>query len=487
LAAGLLFGCIVPHPPVLLPEVGHDMAREVRATVDALRQLGQTIASYEPQTLVVLSPHGPLLRDSMAIGTAAQAEGDFGNFEAPEVTLSVACDVGLAAAIQNECARVALAVTPVDRLTNPAGDGRVYWLDHGAAVPLHFLLPMLGDVEVVLLGYSWQPRSTHRSFGGRIRDACDASGKRVVFVASGDLSHRLIPSAPAGYDPQGRLFDEEVVAGVAAGDWERIRGLSAELVERAGVCGYNSILTLAGAMGEGVETRVLSYEGPFGVGYLTAEVKPGPMAAKAAAPADEESAAAGPAAPPAVETRPDFAFDEAPFAQQLLRLARNSLETFVHTGALLGLPAQLPNPFAQRQACFVTLRQRGQLRGCVGTIEPSRENLAQEVLENAIGAGVRDYRFSKVGPAELTELAYSVDVLSPLESIPDLIGLDPERYGLVVRQVTRVGVLLPGIPEITNTQHQFEVCCQKAGITTPENIELFRFTVARYAEPGAEH
>src|SRR5438477_240322 len=83
--------------------------------------------------------------------------------------------------------------------------------------------------KVVLLGYSWQPRATHEAFGQRIRKACEESGRRVVYVASGDLSHRLIPTAPAGYDPQGRVFDEEIVAGVAGGDWDRIRNLPAEL------------------------------------------------------------------------------------------------------------------------------------------------------------------------------------------------------------------------------------------------------------------
>jgi len=485
-AAGIVFGCVVPHPPVLLPEVGGDMAREVEPTVEALRELGQRIAGYEPETLVLISPHGPLLRDSMAIGRAAEAQGDFAQFQAPDVKLSVPCDVELAAAIQTACERVAISVTPVDRLTSPASDGRVYWLDHGAAVPLHFLLPLVGDVRVVLLGYSWQPRATHEHFGKRIREACQASGRRVVYVASGDLSHRLIPTAPAGYDPQGKVFDEELVAGVAAADWERIRTLPAQLVERAGVCGYNSVLTLAGAMGDDVETRILSYQGPFGVGYLVAEVEP--KSKLAGAPGDTqqaETAASTEAA--ALDLRQSFAFDRAPFAEQVLRLARASLETYVRLGMPLTLPDAIPDEFRQQQSCFVTIRQQGQLRGCLGTIEPSREHLAQDIVENAIGAGTRDYRFVPLQATELDKMAYSVDVLSPLEAIAELAGMDPAQHGLAVRQGSRVGVLLPGIPEIVDAQQQFELCCRKAGISSPEGVELFRFTVSRYAEPGAEH
>lgn len=478
------------------------MAREVEPTVEALQELGRRIASYEPETLVLISPHGPLLRNSMAIGLAPRAEGDFGNFQAPDVKVTARCDVELASAIQEACGRVAIHVAPVDTYTSPDAEGAVYTLDHGAAVPLHFLLPLVGDVEVVLLGYSWQPRATHVAFGQRIREVCQERGKRVVYVASGDLSHRLTRTAPAGYDPQGQVFDEEVVAGLAAGDWARIEGLPAELVERAGVCGYNSILTLAGAVGADVESRVLCYQGPFGVGYVVAEVEPRDQPAggtlRARHTAEATPAASGASAEQAddpegstlsaaIQLEQTFPFDDAPFGEQVLRLARSSLQAYLHLGTPLRLPNELPQEFRRQQPCFVTLREHGQLRGCVGTIEPVREHLAREIVDNAVGAGTRDYRFLPVTAAELGGLAYSVDVLSPLEAVSDLAEMDPAVFGMVVRQGGRVGVLLPGIPEVKDAHQQFEICCQKGGITAAGGVELSRFTVTRFAEPGAEH
>mgnify|MGYP001437010246 CR=1 FL=1 len=500
MAGGLVYGCVVPHPPVLLPEVGGDMAAEVEPTVEALREIGRNIAAYEPDTLVLISPHGPLQRDAMSIGLAPAARGDFAQFNAPGVSLQVSCDVELARAIQSTCERVVIAVRAVDELTgSPSPDE--YRLDHGAAVPLHFLLPLMGDVRVVLLGFSYQPRSTHAAFGNRIREACEALDRRAVFVASGDLSHRLLPTAPAGYDPQGEVFDEEIVAALAAGDWDRIRNLPQPLVERAGVCGYHSILTLAGAMGGDIHSRVLSYQGPFGVGYVVAEVEPGPGPPEARSTVGSEQRGVGltaaTSAPDAV-SRPSsgglalggdtdaFVFEGDDFGQQVLALARASLETYITHRARLALPADLPADFVQSRSCFVTLTRDGQLRGCVGSIVATRESLARELVDNAINAGTRDYRFAPISRDELPTLRYSVDILSPLEPAR-LDDMDPVRFGMVVMRGSQVGVLLPGIAEIRDVQHQFEVCCQKAGITTPDGIDLFRFTVTRYAEPGAEH
>ena len=475
------------------------MAAQVEATVEALNEVARAIAAYEPETLVLISPHGPLRHDAMSIGLAPEAHGDFRDFRAPQVTLDVPCDVELAAAIRDNCQRVVIDVQPVDALTGSASPA-VYRLDHGAAVPLHFLLPLLLPVKVVLLGFSGQPRATHTSFGLRIRQACEATGRRVAFVASGDLSHRLSAEGPYGYDAQGPVFDEQVVAALAGPDWDRLRDLPQPLVDRAGVCGYLSILTLAGAIGVDVESRVLSYEGPFGVGYAVADFEP-----KAAAKPKRSHSIGGKVRLTAQTARPDTsgrssaaaegvrvrapaaepipAFDMGP---ALMRLARESLETYIRTGERLQPRTDQAELLSGKQSCFVTLYEHGQLRGCVGSIIPTRPGLAHEVVDNAISAGTRDYRFGPVVEAELPDLAYSVDVLSPLEQAK-LSDMDPAQYGMVVMQGPRVGVLLPALPQVTDVAFQFQVCCEKAGITDPTGVDIYRFTVQRYAEPGAAH
>ena len=476
---GLVFGCLLPHPPVLLPEVGGAMAGPVQPTVDAMRQVGHHIAALEPQALILLSPHGPLLADSMGIGLSPAAQGDFASFAAPGVQLSAECDVALAEALQAACARSALPLAAVDSLTGPPRELGVYRLDHGAAVPLCILLPLIGRVPVVLLGFSALPRATHRAFGQRIRDVCEASGKRVVFVASGDLSHRLTPTAPAGYDPRGQVFDDAVLAAVSAGDWNALASIPEDLVEAAGVCGYLSLLTLTGVLGDvPASSQVLSYQGTYGVGYAVAAMVPRALqvTADSVRPATEPLGRSG-----RPESAP-FAFPEGPPGEQMLALVRATLVAYTARGDRLRLPSPVPAALSGAGACFVTLRLRGQLRGCVGTMLPVQPSLAAEIVENAIGAASRDPRFLPLHASELPALSCSVDVLTRPEPIAGLDALDPQRYGLVVVQQDRVGLLLPELPEITTVDAQYRACLQKAGITNPTNVALYRFEVTRYAE-----
>jgi AmmeMemoRadiSam system protein B len=132
----------------------------------------------------------------------------------------------------------------------------------------------LKNIPLVPLTFSWLPLTTHFAFGNAIRKAAERSGKRVIIIASGDLSHRLIPGAPAGYDPSGKKFDEQLVKAISDGDTPKILNFDSELVEKAGECGLRSIIILMGALeGLTVKPEVLSYEGPFGVGYMVASLE----------------------------------------------------------------------------------------------------------------------------------------------------------------------------------------------------------------------
>ena len=163
-----------------------------------------------------------------------------------------------------------------------------------------------------------------------------------------------------------------------------------------------------------------------------------------------------------------------------VQLARASLEHYLRNERLLPVPDPVPSGMEGRAGAFVSLKKHGQLRGCIGTIEPVRRNLAEEIIYNAVSAGVEDPRFWAVQPEELPELTISVDVLSPPEPIDSEDELDPKRYGVIVRGRGRVGLLLPNLEGIDTVAGQVEIARQKAGLRPDEPVQLARFEVTRY-------
>jgi AmmeMemoRadiSam system protein A len=163
-----------------------------------------------------------------------------------------------------------------------------------------------------------------------------------------------------------------------------------------------------------------------------------------------------------------------------VQLARASLEHYLRTNRLLPVSDPAPPGMQGRAGAFVSLKKHGELRGCIGTIEPVRSNLAEEIIYNAVSAGVEDPRFRAVQPEELPELTISVDVLSPSEPIDSEDELDPRRYGVIVRGRGRVGLLLPNLEGIDTVAEQVGIARQKAGLRPDEPVRLARFEVVRY-------
>jgi len=252
-----MLGCVCPHPPLLIPQIGGASRADVQATVDAMERLAGEVGTAD--LAVVISPHTPGFRDAITVRSPVTLVGDFGQFRCPQVGLRIENDVEF-----------------VDRLvTRATGDGGIDVepvddgvLDHGVLVPFFFLKArQLVSVSVM------QSYDVHKRLGRLVRECADELGRDVLFVASGDLSHRLIPGAPAGFDPQGAEFDRQVVDVFASGDLAALDGLDPSLVRSAGECGLRSFIALGAfldASSGDVDGHVLSYEGPFGVGYAVA-------------------------------------------------------------------------------------------------------------------------------------------------------------------------------------------------------------------------
>lgn len=167
-----------------------------------------------------------------------------------------------------------------------------------------------------------------------------------------------------------------------------------------------------------------------------------------------------------------------------VRLARLSLETYVNTGRMAKVPEDMDDlpeeAFNRKAGVFVSLKKHGRLRGCIGTISPATDCIAQEILRNAVSAGTEDPRFPKVTKQELSELEYSVDILSEPEPIQSISELDVKRYGVIVSRGYRRGLLLPNLENVNTPEQQVQIALEKAGIWPGEKYSMERFEVVRY-------
>lgn len=264
---GISAGCIVPHPPLLIPAVGGRDREKVRSTYRAMEELARRIAGMAPQVLVMISPHTPMYRDAFTVKGSPDMSGSFAAFGQPRVRISKRNDLELVDALLGVAEREGI---PLVRAASQASR----WLeggeelDHGLLVPLYFLDKAL-ETPMISLSISGLSYRDHFDLGRAVAMACEEMGRRAAFVASGDLSHRLLKGAPAGYSPRGQEFDARIRELAESGDFDSLYSIPEDLVEEAGECGFRSIHAMWGALKDGrLENEVLSYEGPFGVGYL---------------------------------------------------------------------------------------------------------------------------------------------------------------------------------------------------------------------------
>ena len=475
-----LVGAIaVPHPPLIVPAVGRGDERRIQATIDAYEQATRWLLEHRPDCLVITSPHAPLFRDAFHVTTDEVLDGNMARFHAPQERISAECDVELANEIVRRANQAGVFAVGSDRYRDD--------MDHATYVPLYFVREALDErgegarlpVPIVRIGLSGLSPQTHRVLGKVIAEAAEALGRRVGFIASGDLSHKLLPEGPYGFAPEGPVFDERIGQIFASGNLDELFEFDEDFCEAAAECGLRSFQIMAGALdGLDYETEMLSNEGPFGVGY-------GVAVCRVAADARENEDAGGFAGDEAVPSS-DQAPAPAVQVDPCVALARLSVETFVRTGRAAVLPDDVPEELlARRAGVFVSLHERGELRGCIGTISATCSSIAEEILQNGISACSRDPRFDAVRPDELDYLEYSVDVLGDAEPISSPAELDPKRYGVIVTKGWKRGLLLPNLDGVDTVDYQLEIAKRKAGISPSDTrVSLERFEVVRHTAGG---
>ena len=466
---------IVPHPPLAVHEVGRGREAEIDATIEGYEEVARRIARIAPEKIVIISPHAAYYADWIYIAGGAGASGDLASFGAPQVRFDVRYDDALRSRIEDLAREHGI----------PAGiiPGRMQPLDHGTMVPLYYLEKEYpaDSFDCILIGGSALPRGTLLEFGSCIADVCAADGAKCVLLVSGDLSHKLEATGPYGFDPAGPVFDKQFVDVVSNGDPLEFSRIDPQVCEDAAECGLSGFIMMAGALQRAQEidgarftSELISHEGPFGVGYGVAAFERNGAEAESAAGRNGEEATPSKKADCEGDAEGD----------PLVSLARQTIRDYVTSGEIPEAARPLPADLPKRAGCFVSIHaaSTGDLRGCIGTISPVQDTLASEVVANAISASTRDPRFLPIGPDELDDLDINVDVLYPPEP-STLKEMDPERYGIIVEQGWKRGLLLPDLDGVDTVADQYRIACMKAGIdpdTPPDEVDIQRFEVERH-------
>lgn len=458
----IVAGFIVPHPPIIIPEIGKGEEFKIQKTIDAYRKVALKIAELRPDTIIVSTPHSVTYADYFHISPGENARGDMRKFGAPEVKLEVGYDTAFVKALSKEVEDHQIAAGTLGE-EDPS-------LDHGTFLPIYFINQVYTDYQVVRLSISGFSLFTHYCLGKCIAKTSNRLNKRVVYIASGDLSHKLSEEGPYGYAEEGPTFDGEVVETIKTGNFFKFLQFPAAFCHCAGECGLRSFVIMAGALdGKQVDAKLLSYEGPFGVGYAVGSFE---------VVGEDESRHFD---------KLYIAFHEKELEDikakedEYVKLARLSLETYILSGEKIKIPVDISEDLLKNKAgVFVSLKKEGLLRGCVGTFESTRSCIAEEIIENAILAGTQDPRFPKISKEELIELIYSVDILGNVEAVQHMTDLDPIKYGVIVTSGYKRGLLLPNLEGIDSVEEQVEIAKQKAGILSHETYKLERFEVVRH-------
>lgn len=269
----ILSAYVLPHAPVIIPEIGQGREKDIALTQKAYTTIAADVAEKKPDTVIILTPHGVSLANALCITVLETLEGDFRNFARKDIGIVCENDLPLVRGIVNLAREKAFSLVELDEKAMHRYE--LYpVLDHGSMVPLYFVHKSYPKFKLVHISIGFIEKAALVEFGGFIRQAVQQGNSDCVLIASGDLSHKLAASGPYGYSKAGKLFDERVVEILKSGKLLEFRTMDEKMVADSAQCGLRSFITLVASMNEEyLKTAVLSYEAPFGVGYCVAKIE----------------------------------------------------------------------------------------------------------------------------------------------------------------------------------------------------------------------
>lgn len=254
----ILKSYVVPHPPIILPEIGRGEEKKIQDTIDSMERIGKEIGEIKPETIIITSPHAKAFYDGFYMGKGDYAKGSLAQFGRFDIEEKISYDTELADEIVNNSGDIPFVYSNV--IEND--------IDHGTFIPIRFIKKYYSDYKIIILGISGLPAKDHYKLGMDIQKAVEKLGRKAVFIASGDLSHVLKVDGPYGFKKEGPEFDKKIIDILSRADFKELLDFPEDLIEEAAQCGIKSFQIMAGALdGYKVESEFYSYEGTFGVGY----------------------------------------------------------------------------------------------------------------------------------------------------------------------------------------------------------------------------
>ncbi len=453
---------VVPHPPMIVPEVGRGSEEQIIKTSDAYKEVAKEIAKLNPETIIITSPHTILYSDYFHISPNKGANGSFKSFGAEQVSFNETYDEEL--------------VKEIERLSNeknlPAGTRgeKDPILDHGVMVPLYFIRKELPHCNIVRIGLSGLPLIKHYELGMIIKEAVENLNRRVVFVASGDLSHKLQTYGPYGFIEEGPIYDDRIMDVLSKARFNELLDFSDEFLEKAAECGHRSFTILSGALDkEDVKAHQLSHQDITGVGYgICSFIPKGEN--KDRNFRDKY-----------LEKEEERITKKRNSSNDYIKLAYMTIDKIVKEDKVLEVPKDISKELLNnKSAMFTSIHEFDKLRGCVGTFIPTTDSIAEEIINSSINASTRDFRFPKITEEELPYIDVTVYKLFPPEVVEDKEMLDPKKYGIIVSSKFKRGLLLPDLPGIDTIDEQIRIARGKGNILPDEEITIERFKVEKY-------
>lgn len=459
---------LMPHPPIIIPDIGKGEEKKIEATSLACNEIGREIADIKPDTIIIITPHATMFSDAVAISDEEIISGDLSQFRCTNIKMNIPIDKEFNIKLGTVCHLEGIPSVLVNSDLLDKYDVS-YELDHGTMVPLYFVNKYYNDYNLVHITYSMIGDINLYKFGMEIKKVAEELNRKAVIIASGDLSHKLKETESYSYSPYGEKFDKELLKNLEDGDILGAFNMNKTMIEEAGQCGLNSVYILLGAMeGKEIKGEILSYEGTFGVGYGVMKFK-----------RQEKNKN---------NLNDLIKYKQEKFKKKLnssnpyVKLARENLNYYFSHGKgiieISDLPHELLN---ERHGVFVSLKKFNNLRGCIGTIAPTTNSVGEEIIRNSIEAAMHDPRFPKVSEDELEDIDISVDVLMDSESC-EKQELNPKKYGVIVSSGNRRGLLLPDLEGVDTVEEQLRIACDKANIDSEEYYNIEKFEVIRYKE-----